>query len=81
MVMPNGVTGGALAGELIALQPKLKVLYISGYSTELLDNANVLIEGENFLPKPFNIPKLISAVQNCLASASSVALQTTGAGI
>ena len=74
MVMPNGVSGGQLAGLLLARQPDLKVLYISGYSTELLDNSDVLIEGENFLPKPFNIPKLINAVQCCLQSKHSVAL-------
>lgn len=75
MVMPNGITGRELACQLMDWQPNLKVLYMSGYSTDLMDNADRLTEGENFLPKPFNIPKLISTVQRCLKSESGVALQ------
>lgn len=76
MVMPNGVSGGELASRLMAAQPGLKVIYTSGYSTELLDNADVLVEGENFLPKPFNLPRLISAVQRCVESESSILLHS-----
>ncbi len=78
MIMPNGVSGGQLAAHLMEKQPGLKVLYTSGYSTELIDNADRLIEGENFLPKPFNIPRLISAVERCLESKSGLALQSAG---
>lgn len=75
MVMPNGISGRELACQLMDCQPNLKVLYMSGYSTDLMENADRLTEGENFLPKPFNIPKLISTVERCLQSKSAIALQ------
>jgi two-component system cell cycle sensor histidine kinase/response regulator CckA len=76
MVMPNGVSGGDLANRLLTKRSDLKILYTSGYSTEVLDNAELLIEGKNFLPKPFNVPKLIKAVRCCLEGDNSVGLNT-----
>jgi signal transduction histidine kinase/DNA-binding NarL/FixJ family response regulator len=80
MVMPNGITGRELACQLLDCQPDLKVLYMSGYSTDLMENADRLTEGENFLPKPFNIPQLISTVERCLQSESAVTLQAASTG-
>ena len=74
MVMPNGVSGAQLANELIGESEKLKVLYTSGYSKEVVENAEHLIEGQNFLPKPFNAPKLIASIERCFRSENAVVL-------
>jgi two-component system cell cycle sensor histidine kinase/response regulator CckA len=66
MVMPGGITGGKLAAKLQAEKPNLKVLFTSGYSTELLEDDFVLRDGMNFLPKPFNPRSLLTAVSHCL---------------
>jgi two-component system, cell cycle sensor histidine kinase and response regulator CckA len=58
LVMPDGVTGLQLAEKLKADKPALKILYVSGYSTELTSKGNSLVEGVNFLQKPFSPDKL-----------------------
>jgi CheY-like chemotaxis protein len=70
MVMPNGVTGNHLATQLLAERQHLKVLFTSGYSQELMDNAERLVDGHNFLPKPFDVNRLLRTVRTCLDSQS-----------
>jgi two-component system cell cycle sensor histidine kinase/response regulator CckA len=75
MLMPNGLSGAALARQLSQRSSQLRVLYTSGYSTELIENTDGLIEGVNFLPKPFEVSKLIKVVQRCLASEAKAPLE------
>jgi len=76
MVMPNGFSGAALAKQLLEKSDRLRVLYISGYSTELIENAGRLVEGVNFLPKPFEISLLVRAVRRCLSGEVKAPLDT-----
>lgn len=66
MVMPNGMSGGELAKELIKRHPHLKIIYTSGYSPEILKQDSILAQGINFLPKPYDLPSLLKAVRLCL---------------
>jgi len=66
MVMPNGMSGGELAQELIKRNPRLKIIYTSGYSPEILKQDSLLAQGINFLPKPYDLPALLKAVRLCL---------------
>ena len=66
MVMPDGMSGRQLAERLKADNPDLKVLYTSGYSTELLGKDLALEEGTNFLQKPYPPAKLIQTVRTAL---------------
>ncbi len=66
MVMPNGMSGGELAKELIKRNPKLKIIYTSGYSPEILKQDSLLSQGINFLPKPYDLPALLKAIRLCL---------------
>jgi PAS domain S-box-containing protein len=66
MVMPNGMSGGELAKELIKRSPKLKIIYTSGYSPEILKQDSLLSQGINFLPKPYDLTALLKAVRLCL---------------
>lgn len=66
MVMPSGMSGGELAKELMARNPKLKIIYTSGYSPEILKQDSLLTQGINFLPKPYDLPALLKAVRLCL---------------
>jgi PAS domain S-box-containing protein len=71
MIMPGGMTGRELAERLRTEKPLLKVIYTSGYSTEVLDKAASLIEGFNFLQKPYQSAKLAHAVRDCLDEAQA----------
>ena len=66
MVMPNGVSGTALAKMLLKQKPGLKVIYMSGYSSEITATGDLLNEGRNFLPKPFSPGKLIDLVDHTM---------------
>jgi PAS domain S-box-containing protein len=66
MVMPCGMSGGELAKILLARNPKLKVLYTSGYSPEIFRKDSILVQGINFLPKPYDFTSLLKAVRSCL---------------
>jgi CheY-like chemotaxis protein len=66
MVMPDGMSGRQLAERLKADNPSLKVLFTSGYSTELLGKDLALQEGTNFLQKPYPPTKLVETVRTAL---------------
>jgi PAS domain S-box-containing protein len=66
MVMPGGMTGKELGERLLKENPKLKVIYASGYSAEIAGRGFPLKEGVNFLTKPFQASKLAQTVRNCL---------------
>jgi CheY-like chemotaxis protein len=66
MVMPGGMTGKELGERLLKENPKLKVIYASGYSAEVAGKDFPLEEGVNFLTKPFQAQKLAQAIRRCL---------------
>jgi PAS domain S-box len=66
MIMPCGMSGGELAKVLQGKNPKLKVLYTSGYSPEILKKDSIFIHGINFLPKPYDFATLVKAVRVCI---------------
>lgn len=65
MVMPGGLTGRDLAKELLARDPKLKVIYASGYSPDLLATTQPFGTA-TFLQKPFHPQKLAETVRAVL---------------
>ena len=69
LVMPDGMSGRALAEQLLALDPHLKVIYTSGYSAEIAGQNFPLQTGVNFLPKPFNPQALAEIVRRALDAA------------
>jgi len=66
LVMPGGINGIELAAQLLETNPKLKVIYASGYSAEVASKDFRLEEGVNFLNKPFQAQKLAQAIRNSL---------------
>jgi len=55
-----------LAKRLLKDNPKLKVIYASGYSAEVAMKESALKEGINFLGKPFQSFKLSQTVRRVL---------------
>ncbi len=66
LVMPNNMSGVDLARQLLQTRPGLKVIYMSGYSADVLGKDFSLIEGRNFLTKPFPAAKLFRAIREIL---------------
>ncbi len=59
-------SGRALARELLAKRPGLKVIYTSGYADSAIVNQSVLEPGLAFLPKPFSARALLLKVREVL---------------
>jgi PAS domain S-box-containing protein len=66
VIMPE-MNGRVLADQLRALRPGLKVLFTSGYTTDMIVTRGVLQEGVAFLSKPYTITALAQLVRDVLA--------------
>ena len=66
LVMPDGVNGQELARRLRADMPGLRVVFSSGYSSEIAGRELKLGAGENFLQKPFSADTLSEIVRRAL---------------
>jgi PAS domain S-box-containing protein len=65
VVMP-GMDGRQLAKRLDSTKPGLKVLFISGYTADVIAQRGVLDEGVQFLAKPFTRDDLARKVREAL---------------
>ena len=65
VVMPV-MSGRELTDRLLLLQPKIKILYMSGYTDEAIVRHGVLEEGVNFFQKPFSMEALVLKVREVL---------------
>ena len=66
LIMPM-MNGHELADRLKILCPGIKVLFISGYSSDIIAQQGAPAEEVAFLPKPFTQKDLLSKVQSTLA--------------
>jgi CheY-like chemotaxis protein len=65
MVMP-GISGLELARRLAPVRPKMKVLFMSGYTDDAIIHTGVLGPDADFLPKPFTPEVLVRRVRDIL---------------
>ena len=65
VIMPH-MSGKRLYQELKRSEPALKVLYMSGYTSNLLEKQGVATEERSFLAKPFGVSLLIKRVADIL---------------
>ncbi len=65
VVMPR-MHGRALADRLARISPGLKVLYMSGYTHDVIVPHGVLEAGKNFIEKPFSMEALARKVREVL---------------
>lgn len=68
VVMP-GMSGPMLVDRILAMQPSLPVLFMSGYDDRQIVQRYVLKEGFALLPKPFTIETLCEKVQEMIPAA------------
>jgi two-component system cell cycle sensor histidine kinase/response regulator CckA len=65
VVMP-GMSGKDLTDRLRAAQPGLRVLFMSGYTDNVMDRYGLDAAGDMLVHKPFNAQQLLAAVQGML---------------
>jgi CheY-like chemotaxis protein len=65
VVMPE-MNGRELADWLQSLYPNLKVLFMSGYTADVIAHRGVLKEGVHFIQKPFSIKDLAVKARDVL---------------
>ena len=65
VIMP-GMNGRELADRINALYPDIKLLFMSGYTADIIAAQCVIDEGSNFIEKPFASKDLIAKVANIL---------------
>ena len=65
VVMPQ-MGGKEMVQELKSIQPKLKVLYMSGYTSNSIVHHGILEQGVDFLQKPFTPKSLAGKVRQIL---------------
>lgn len=70
LVLPGCMTGKAVGERLLLQNPKLKVIYASGYSAEIVSKDFTMEEGVNFLTKPFPEFKLAQTIRRTLDAIS-----------
>ncbi|MSO73570.1 MAG: PAS domain S-box protein [Alphaproteobacteria bacterium] len=66
MILPKGMAGNAIADALRRKARPPKVLYMSGYSANVIARNGVLEEGANLIGKPFRRAELARAVRAAL---------------
>jgi two-component system, cell cycle sensor histidine kinase and response regulator CckA len=68
LVLPD-TNGKMLHEQMRLLSPPLKVLYMSGYTANVISHHGILDEGINFIQKPFSAAALRAKVEDVLKEA------------
>jgi PAS domain S-box-containing protein len=71
IVMPGGMNGRELGLEAFKLNPRLKVLYCSGYADKAVLNEGLLDRNVQFLSKPYTRKELARRIRCLLAECAT----------
>ena len=66
MKLPDGFTGQNLAARLTSDNPRLRVVFTSGYSAGMPGTKLATVEQRHFLAKPYRPATLLEVVRRCL---------------
>ena len=72
MVMP-GMSGREVAERCLAMRPQIKVIYMSGYTDDVLMRTGALGPGMSFLQKPLRPEVLTARVRDVLDQPAAMA--------
>ncbi len=72
MIMPDGVSGAELAQRLLARQPRLKIIFTSGYTANEVNPEMLAKTRARFLQKPYTHDMLAKIVRDTLDGKSPV---------
>jgi PAS domain S-box-containing protein len=69
LVMPGGMNGREVAERLQTERPDLRIVYTSGYSSELAEHRTALAPGVPLLQKPYRPARLAEVIRESLDTA------------
>jgi PAS domain S-box-containing protein len=69
-VIMTGMNGKELAKKLTEARPALKVLYMSGYPSDVISHHSMLDETVNYIQKPFALTEFVAQIQGILSRPS-----------
>jgi len=69
-VMMPEMNGHDLAQQLLSHYPRLKRLYMSGYTADVIAERGLLDETVDFIQKPFSVQKLTAKIRTILGDVS-----------
>jgi CheY-like chemotaxis protein len=69
LIMPN-MSGRELAERMVSIRPEIKVLYMSGYTEDVIVQRGLLEQGLCYIPKPFAPQALAQKVTEALLRGS-----------
>jgi CheY-like chemotaxis protein len=67
VIMPE-MNGRDLSRNIQSIHPNIKLLFMSGYTADIISNHGVLEEGVHFIQKPFNMNALATYLRELLDS-------------
>jgi signal transduction histidine kinase/DNA-binding response OmpR family regulator len=67
VIMPQ-MSGRELAKKVMSMHPEAKVIYMSGYTDDVLTRRDVNVSGESFIQKPFSPDLLVQKIHAVLNS-------------
>ncbi len=65
VVMP-GKNGKVILAEIKELNPEIKVIFISGYTADIIRKRGIIEEGVEFITKPFSKDQVLLKVREML---------------
>jgi len=65
VIMP-GMNGRELHAAIAALQPKIRTIFMSGYTDDVITSRGIVETDANFLQKPFTVERLAGKVRKVL---------------
>jgi len=68
VVMP-GMNGSEMVTRIKAIRPRLKVLFMSGYTAEIVAQRGIVEEGMHYIQKPLEMSRLDEKLREVLAGA------------
>jgi len=71
VVMP-GTGGRELAAAILRTRPQIRVLYMSGYTENVITSSGMLEDGLSFLQKPFSPAVLVQKIGEVLLPTSTL---------
>ncbi len=67
VVMPE-MNGRQLFEEVVKMHPAVKLIYMSGYTDEVIAHRGIMEDGVNFIQKPFSVNTLVAKVCDVLGT-------------
>ncbi len=65
LIMPQ-MSGKAMASTILEAVPQTKILFMSGYTDDMIAKNGILIEGTHFIQKPFKLRDLLIRVKSII---------------